>query len=200
MNQKKNKKMEINRFKFYTCIRRNIFGKLSQAQVDSINAILDECENINDERWIAYIFGTVYHETAHKMLPIEEYGKGKNKPYGKKVKYNGESYEYPDKLYYGRGFPQLTWYENYELFGKILGIQLLEQPELALKPDISAKILVTGMTRGLFTGKKLADYFNSEKEDWINARRIINGLDCATIIANYSKKFLHCVIIGRECL
>ena len=190
----------MDRNKFFNCIGKNIFSTLPQERVDSINAILDECEDISDDRWIAYILGTTYHETAYKMLPIEEIGKGKNRPYGKKVKYNGEPYEYPDKLYYGRGFVQLTWYENYERFGKILGIPLLEQPELALKPDVSAKILVIGMTKGLFTGKKLSDYFNSKKGDWINARRIVNGLDCATIIANYSKKFLHCVIIGRECL
>jgi len=70
---------------------------------------------------------------------------------------------------------------------------LLEHPELALDTEISAKILVVGMTKGLFTGKKLADYFNSEKEDWINARRIVNGLDCANKIAGYSKQFLQCI-------
>ena len=66
--------------------------------------------------------------------------------------------------------------------------------------EISAKILVVGMTKGLFTGKKLADYFNSEKEDWINARRIVNGLDRASDIANHSKKFLHCIRMSNERL
>ena len=33
------------------------------------------------------------------------------------------------------------------------------------------------METGLFTSKKLGDYFNKSKEDWINARRIINRLD-----------------------
>ena len=95
---------------------------------------------------------------------------------------------------------QLTWYENYERMGRILGIPLLEHPELALDTEISAKILVVGMTKGLFTGKKLADYFNSEKEDWINARRIVNGLDRASDIANHSKKFLHCIRMSNERL
>ena len=190
----------MDRNKFFDCIGKNIFSTLPQERIDSINAILDECEGINDERWVAYILGTAYHETAYTMMPIEEYSKGVNRPYGKKIKKSGEVYHYPDKLYYGRGFVQLTWYENYERMGRILGIPLLEHPELALDTEISAKILVVGMTKGLFTGKKLADYFNSEKEDWINARRIVNGLDRASDIANHSKKFLHCIRMSNERL
>ena len=182
----------MDRNKFFNCIGKNIFGKLTQAQVDSINAILDECLML-DNRQTAYVLGTAYHETAHTMLAIEEYGKGKGRRYGKKIKMSGEPYESPDKLYYGRGFVQLTWYENYEMMGKILNLPLLEQPELALDTKIAAKILVTGMRYGLFTGKSLDDYFNSLKEDWINARRIVNGLDCANKIAGYSKQFLQCI-------
>lgn len=182
----------MDKVKFYNCIRSTIFGKLLQSQVDSIEAILNECNNM-DERKIAYILGTVYHETNATMLSIEEYGKGKGRPYGKKIKHSGEPYEYPDKLYYGRGFPQLTWYENYEKFEEILDIPLLENPELALDTEISAKILVTGMEKGLFTGKKLSDYFNDKKTDWRNARRIINGLDKADTIARYAQNFYNCL-------
>jgi hypothetical protein len=45
------------------------------------------------------------------------------------------------------------------------------------------------MINGSFTGKKLGDYFNAAKEDWINARRIINALGKANIIADHAKKF-----------
>lgn len=45
------------------------------------------------------------------------------------------------------------------------------------------------MDRGLFTGKKLADYFTSKSSDWVNARRIINGTDRADVIAGYAKDF-----------
>jgi len=182
----------IDRPKFYNCIRKNIFGRLTQEQVDSINAILDECL-VLDNRQTAYVLGTAYHETAHTMLAIEEYCKGKGKRYGKKIKMSGEPYEFPDKIYYGRGFVQLTWYENYEMMGKVLNIPLLEQPELALDTKMAAKILVKGMKYGLFTGKSLDDYFNSSKEDWINARRIVNGLDKAELIAQYAQKFYYCL-------
>jgi hypothetical protein len=45
------------------------------------------------------------------------------------------------------------------------------------------------MTKGLFTGKKLNDYINNTKTDYVNARKIINGLDRANLIASYAKVF-----------
>lgn len=186
----------MNRNRFYSEIRLSLFnGRLSQSQVDGINFKLDAFDRIADIRWRAYMLATSYHETAMTMQPIEEYGKGRGRPYGRKIKYNRQPYTHPDKIYYGRGDVQLTWYENYELMGRLLGIPLLEQPELALRPDISAKIMIEGMTkgrsrRGDFTGVSLENYFNATKDDPIGARRIINGLDKASQIARYHDKFL----------
>ena len=42
---------------------------------------------------------------------------------------------------------------------------------------------------GRFTGRKLAHYFTAEGGDYINARRIINSLDCAQKIADYAVVF-----------
>jgi hypothetical protein len=187
----------INHDNFFYNIRQNIFkAGLKQKQVEGINAILAmwETEGLTDLRWLSYMLATVYHETAKTMQPIEEYGKGKNYRYGKKIKRSGIAYTSPDKLYYGRGYVQLTWYENYETMGRLLGIDLLGNPELALHPKIAADIMFEGMTKGNshfgdFTGKSLENYFNETKEDWLNARRIINGTDKADLIAGYGKKF-----------
>ncbi len=116
----------------------------------------------------------------------------------KKLKHDRTVYTFPDRLYYGRGDVQLTWYENYELMGKLLNYPLLKYPELALEPEISARIMIEGMTRGIsnrgdFTGVSLENYFNNHKEDPINARRIINGLDQAKKIADYYNKFLNAI-------
>ena len=46
-----------------------------------------------------------------------------------------------------------------------------------------------GMINGRFTGKKLSDYFNPTAASWINARRIINGLDKANLIAGYAQQY-----------
>lgn len=180
---------------FFDKIREH-FGAFSQKQVDGINTIVDTCEvvGVKDYRMIAYMLATAWHETDETMQPIEEYGKGKGMDYGKKLKMGGGKgqripYETPDKLYYGRGYVQLTWYENYQAFSKILGVDLLNRPELALQPDIAAKIMYKGMLNGNFTGKRLSDYFTSITEDPINARRIINGVDAADKISGHYHAF-----------
>lgn len=188
----------MNRQVFFDEIRHSLFSdRITQNQIDGLNFKLTACEKsgLTDIRWLAYMLATSYHETAKTMQPIEEYGKGRGKPYGQKLRHDRKPYTFPDKLYYGRGDVQLTWYENYEVMGKLLGIPLLEQPELALKPDISAQIMIEGMTRGKsnrgdFTGVSLENYFNATKDDPVRARRIINGLDKANLIAGYHDKFL----------
>lgn len=187
----------INRPAFYNRTKTNqLFASIKPSQIDGIEAILNEWESnpiLTDLRWLSYMLATTYHETAKTMQPIEEYGKGHGHPYGSKIKRSGEHYLTPDKIFYGRGNVQLTWYENYESFGKLLKIDLLNNPELALTMSISIKIMFLGMTKGLFTGVRLSRYFNSETEDYVNARKIINRLDKADLIAGYAKKFYECL-------
>ena len=185
----------------YDILNNRLFGgKMRIPQIEGIAIKLSEMRKagISDKRWIAYMLATSYHETAGRMQPIEEFGKGRGKRYGLKVKYSGDSYDYLDKIYYGRGDVQLTWYENYEKMGKLFDLPLLEKPELMLRPDISAKVMIEGMTKGKsfkgdFTGVSLENYFNSTKDDPINARKIINGLDKAKLIAGYYFDFLNCL-------
>ncbi len=190
--------MSVDRVKFYDSVRQSLFkGKILPKQFEGLECVLNEFEkqNMTDDRWLAYILATCYHETAKTMQPIEEYGKGKDYKYGKKIKRSGVPYTLPDKIYYGRGYVQLTWFENYENMGRLLNIKLLDYPELALKADIAVSILFEGMTKGHssfgdFTGKSLEDYFNNTINDPIKARRIINGNDAAELIASYHNSFL----------
>jgi hypothetical protein len=188
--------------KYFDYVREHIFnGTLSIAQVKGQEYIIEACKQskITDRRWVAYMLATAFHETAATMLPIAEYGKGKHYDYGKKLKMGkGPKKRVPyndyDWLYYGRVYVQLTWYENYQKMGKLLKVDLLGNPNLAMQPDIAAKIMIEGMTRGKslvgdFTGKCLENYFNVTTTDWVNARRIINGLDKAELIAKYAKHF-----------
>lgn len=189
----------INRKFFFDHARITLFGgKLTTLQVAGMTAILDEWEskqthNYTDNRHLAYMLATTYHETDKKMQPIEEYGKGKGRDYGKRLKLSRKPYADTMALFYGRGFVQLTWYENYDKAGRKYGINLLQKPELALRLDIATKIMFDGMYEGWFTGKKLADYFNNAKTDWLNARRIINGTDKAGLIADHAQKFYACI-------
>jgi predicted chitinase len=184
----------INREAFYNRIRNTMFhGELSQAVVENIDAILNEYERLEmqDIRQLAYVLGTTFHETAKTMRPIAEYGKGEKHKYGQRVKMNGTPYTQPH-IYYGRGYPQVTWWDNYNRLTKAnpFGWDFLNEPDLLLQIQPSVWALFYGMRTGMFTGKKLSHYFNDTTCDWINARRIINGVDCAEKVALASKMFL----------
>ena len=190
-------KGSIDRAFFFSEIKKQkLFSSIKQSQVKGMNFILDGWEKSphTDLRWLAYMLATTYHETARTMLPIAEYGKGRGRPYGSKIKMNRNRYSTPDQIYYGRGYVQLTWYENYDKMGKVLGVDLMNKPELAMDPSNAFEIMQEGMTLGLtgrgdFTGHSLERYFNQTKEDWNNARKIINGNDKKVTIGNYGKKF-----------
>lgn len=181
-----------------------LFGSYAQSQVDGIDAILDafEYEGIADKKYQAYILATVFHETGKAMQPIKEmggrsyfmrmYDVSGSRP--KMARDNGNVNVGDGAKYYGRGFVQLTWYNNYLRAGRKLGIDLIGSPDLALQPDVSAKILCVGMIEGWFTGKRLVDYLGGIRADWVNARRIINGTDKAEQIARYALKFYDALI------
>jgi len=197
----------------YSAVTKLQGFSLSQEQADNIAMIYDAFVKHGGKRkrHIAYIIATAYHEGVRKekmagktilrrIVSVEEIGKGKGKPYGSKIKYNKNAYATPDKLYYGRGYVQLTWYEVYEKFGKILGVDLLNNPELALDSNVAADIIVIGMIKGLFTGVRLENYFNDTKTDAVNARRIINILDSAELISGYYKVIFNAIKDLKCCI
>lgn len=183
--------MPVNREKFFTGIRQGPFpGKLSSGQTQGITTILDEWErrNLADARWLADMLGTVKWETDHTMQPIKE---GGSLAYLKSKKY------WP---WYGRGFVQLTWEANYKKFRdrvmRQFNADIIANPDLAMRPDVAAFVMFEGMINGEFTGKKLADYFNADRTDWLGARKIINGNDKAAEIAAISKQFYADILVS----
>jgi hypothetical protein len=179
---------------YFDHVRAALFdGALSQQQVDGQNILLGLFEwgatgtPMTDLRWLAYMLATVFHECAGKMWPIEEYGKGSGRDYGQPDPETGQTY-------YGRGFVQLTWKENYDRASAALALiddrDLVQHPQLALDSLIAARVLFRGCAEGWFTGARLGTYFNVDTDDPINARRIINGNDQDTLIASYHAEFL----------
>ena len=186
--------MAIDRAKFFEGVKSGPFhGPLKASQVKGMSAILDgwESSGLTDLRWLAYMFATVLAECGANMLPVREGFKKTDAEARAYVKSRGYKYAkvVNGQVYYGRGLVQLTWEANYKKMGDSLGINLVDNPDLALDPATAAKILFKGMTDGTFTGKKLADYFQGSVSDWKNARRIINRLDRADEIASYGKQF-----------
>jgi Predicted chitinase len=186
-------------------ILRESIGRLTQSQVDEINFIVGEMDKDKSITYPhgAYILATTWWETGKTMLPISEYGKGKGRPYGTWYKNNqdrlysfrnGEkrsAYVHEDfpYLYYGRGYVQLTWFDNYKKASDKLGFNFLDNPDMVMKKEYAIKILLTGMKEGWFTGKNLSDYIYQSKKDYVNARRIINGTDKAQAIADIAVIF-----------
>lgn len=170
--------------------------KFTDKQKEGIEILLWEAirQGITIKEQIAYILGTAWHETAKTMQPISEYGSDKylsKYDTGKLAKALGNTPEADGDgiLYKGRGFVQITGKSNYEKFSKILDVDLLKNPDKAKEPQIAAQIAVYGMIHGSFTTKKLDDYITSDKVDYLNARRIINGTDSNTTIKSYAEEF-----------
>ena len=180
----------INRKKFFARVRKSVFGgRLRQSQVDGTNSILDVWEErrpFPELPKLAYCLATSAWETAWTMLPVEEIGRGRGREYGKPHPTTGQRY-------YGRGLPQLTWYRNYLRAGREIGVDLVNNPDLMLKPEISARVLFIGMRDGWFTGHDLGDHINEHKTDFVGARRIVNGTDRAHEIAAIAKNFLSAI-------
>jgi hypothetical protein len=175
-------------------------GSYSNPQTAGLNAILDEWEKRapnGDLRWLAYMFATVFHETARTMQPVREAFWLSEQWRKDHLKY------YP---YYGRGFVQLTWSENYAKAAAYVGANLVDSPDLALRLDYASAIMFVGMSEGWFRADRqgrretLSRYFAPDVDDPVGAREIINGPEwvkvngqtelLATVIAQYHASFL----------
>jgi predicted chitinase len=201
--------MSINRKFFYDHLHDTLFSTgLSQSQVDGHTAILDAWEEgyaKEDDRWLAYMLATAYHETARTMQPVREtlaptddkaIARLENAWNAGKLSWVKTPYWRKDaegRTWLGRGLVQLTHKANYEKMKKETGVDLVSHPELAMEMDVAIKIMFIGMIKGSFTTHKLADYFSKTNEDWVHARRIINGMDRAQQIAVYAKTYYSAV-------
>ena len=184
-------------------IIRKKFGTLTQEKVDNINLIVATAEKYGlTYPQTAYVLATVAWETGRTFKAIAEYGKGKERKYGtlytnsKGQKYgiagsDGRTYlysEYPH-LYYGRGHTQNTWLDNYKYIKQRTGVDVVNNPDLLLDDKLSIEVTVLALKEGWYTGKKLSDYINNTKKDYVGARRCVNGTDKAREIADYAVVF-----------
>lgn len=67
---------------------------------------------------------------------------------------------------------------------------MVSNPDIAMRPKIALFILVHGFKTGVFTGRKISDYIDETKTDFIGARRCINGTDKAYKISDIAKTYL----------
>lgn len=171
-----------------------IFG--NALKPDQVKGLQTVCSAAKAANWplafTAYALATACHETAYTMQPVREaYWLSEN------WRRNNLRY-YP---FYGRGYVQLTWKENYDKADRALNLsgQLSNNLELALDPDIAARIMVRGMQEGWFAGDRNGNRHTLARHlpangaasvaQMTSARRIINGTDKNDKIAAEAMKF-----------
>lgn len=186
---------------FFDKLRSGIMGPtLDDDEVTGTTAILEAMDGL-PIAWTAYALATAFHETAHSMQPIKEFGgdkyffrrydiQGQNPRLARQL---GNTYPGDGVKYAGRGYVQLTGRSNYIKAGVKLNVDLVNGPDLAMSKDIAALILRYGMREGWFTGKRFDSYLpasgSANAAQFQAARRIINGTDKAAAIAGYAMAF-----------
>lgn len=176
----------MNKEKFYNVIRPHV--NLTTQNVMGMDRVLEYLELKEDNlRQAAYIIATAWWETAQTMHPVKEAYWLSESWRKKNLRY------YP---YYGRGYVQITWKENYKKASDYFGVDFVNHPDLVMEPEYALPILTVGMNEGWFTGKDLDDYIdnldedsNHEFQEYKNARRIVNGTDKAQKIAELAVVF-----------
>lgn len=165
---------------------------------------------------IAYMLSTVKHETGHTFNPVEEANwlswksrkkyfedmydpvLGKNKARKDKAIEIGNSSLGDGVKYFGRGYVQITGKTNYQKMTDKFNVDFVNDMTKVTDHEWAMKILIYGSEDGIFTGKKLSDYISASKQDYNNARRVINGTDEALRIAGYAEKIEKCLKI-KDC-
>ena len=167
----------------------------------------------------ASILGQSFWETGQKMQPVAENlmysAAGLRTTFGKYFKTDdiAKKYEknpvaianrvYANRMgngdessgdgwkFRGRGDIQITGKDNYQRMSGVVGVDLVSDPDRALDPAISKKIMVIGMRDGMFTGRSLEDVAEPDdmNPDFINDRGVVNGRDKASKIATFCAVF-----------
>lgn len=140
-----------------------------QSVIDALTAVGQGSKNS-----LAAALGTIAVETASTFKPLHEYGTPADW-----AGYSGGS------DYAGRGYVQLTHDYNYRAAGDAIGVDLLNNPDLAMQPDIAAKIFAWyWQSREIQTPANAGDWTECRKRV---VGRVANppGLDRLVAVVNH---------------
>ena len=150
-------------------------------------------KNLNSVNHLAYLLATAKIESDYSLERWEsDYVCGdagvkyKDKPCqgainyycstkgGKKDYCAGKPKDKRGLPYFGRGLIQITWKENYDTYGKKIGVNLVDNPEKIFIPENSYNVAIAYLTEKRGNSKK-------STFDWVDdgnltqARKSVNG-------------------------
>ena len=154
----------------------------------SVRAIIQAAQDRKlTKAQIAYILATAEHE-SDSFNTLEEYSKG--------TQYEGRgdlgnTHPGDGVRFKGRGYVQLTGRLNYTRYSQITGLDLIKLPIILMnRAALSVFVIVDGMMLGVYTRRRLDEFVNNQKQDFFNARQVVNGHDRADKIAAQADDWL----------
>ena len=206
--------MKFNKFTFFNDYKGR-FGLLKQTEVNGLDFLLDEIEADKEFtilRQVAYLLATVKGETGVFQPVAEKRANPKKQP----ALFKQQQRYFPSG-FFGRGYVQLTFKENYQMAGQKLAGTVIEvqnkdgskrqltidkntfvnEPALVMQPTASYQILARGMREGWFRKRKnkvpfkLSDFIKEgSPPDYQGARNIVNHPSSfADKFAGFAEKF-----------
>ena len=169
-----------------TAPHKNLSSSLQQSWITpevaskALECSLDDCNTylpgvlsalhaykILDNNVLIGILATIRVETGG-FKPVHEWG---GEDYWKRYEGRADlgNVQQGDGIrYHGRGYIQLTGRANYRTYGDKLGVNLIDNPDLAMDPGISAQILAS-----YFVNRGVA--ISARDTDWRAVRKKVNG-------------------------
>ncbi len=210
---------------FLGCYQRGLDQDIMAFQANMVRSLLEAWDrhvDLYDDRWLAYLMGTLAYDSLDFRLMSEflsfasadriaklwprrfkdatEAAKYVNDPKGLAnyvYGYAGNSFEnvQPDDgwRYRQRGVYRLIGREQYRDYGREMNIDLENHPELILNRDIGARVALTRFLIG-HRGNLLVPYFNGTQGDWEGARKVESSSgEGAKQVAQKGQTLLACV-------
>jgi hypothetical protein len=206
--------MRFNKVTFFNDYKGR-FGPLRQTEVNGLDSLLNQIEadqEFSMLRHVAYMLATVKGETGI-FQPLKE---KRANPQKQPALFKQQQKYFPSG-FFGRGYVQLTFKENYRMAGQKLAGTVIEvqnkdgskrqltidkdtfvnEPDLVMQPTASYQILARGMREGWFRKRKnavpfkLSDFIKEgSPPDYKGARNIINHPSSfADKFAGFADKF-----------
>jgi hypothetical protein len=144
----------------------------------SIPVIVKEClaQGVTRPAQIAYVLATAEHECKCGQFMTEIWG-----PTDAQISYEGRrnlgnTVAGDGYRFRGRGYVQVTGRSNYKHWADKLRLDLVGRPDIVAKdPAVAAAILVRGMKEGSFCNRRLDEFIDDRRADFVKARDIINA-------------------------